>query len=103
MVMNLLSIAAHFAGASKARVSAGRFYHGYKHFRWGMSFILVGIAIIAEADAVRYTAGLALDDPSFSSIIITGQLMIVAGMSMINGIILSKKYDQPPPELRDVA
>jgi hypothetical protein len=103
MIMNLLSIAAHFAGSAKARVSAERFFNGYKNFRWGMSFILVGIAIIAEADAVRYTAGLSLDDPSFSSIVIVGQVMVVAGMSMINGIILSSKYDKAPPELRSAA
>ncbi|MBI4392210.1 MAG: hypothetical protein HY556_00225 [Euryarchaeota archaeon] len=103
MVMNLLSIAANFAGSAKARVSAERFFNGYKSFRWGISFILFGIAIIAEADAVRYTAGLSLDDPAFTSIIIAGQVMVVAGMSMINGIILSNKYDRPPPDLRPTA
>lgn len=90
MMANLLSMAGQFSDSSMASRAAERLHAGYKSVRWGAGLILMGIVVFAQADAVRYLSRLPLDDPTFESVVLFGQLLSVFGMATINGVLVGK-------------
>lgn len=101
MIANLASLAFANWNPVRAQRSAARLYEGNRVFRWGMFLILIGIAIAAEADAVRYTASLARADPSYTASTLAGSAMVAAGLTVINAVLLSRRYDAPAVEPAD--
>lgn len=97
MLANMIGLAVHFASASRARGSAARIDARHAVFRVAMILVLVGVALNAISDGVRWTADLDRENAIVNAVRIGGTLMIAIGLTAINTILLTRPREERSP------
>lgn len=79
--------AAAFGSSTDAQRSVGRIRGRVGPFRVGGVFIVAGVAFTAQADSIIALAGLPRDDPRFTTPVVVGYVLIVAGMAVLDTVL----------------